>query len=143
MILGENTLTQSASDIYTKLNQNYEKLDSIDRQEHAQEFNTNDYFRSGKSENYDERDYQKVLNKFEKSDENIKAYEEVNSAKAEAVKNNTVIPNDEKESQATSNESSDASNSSNSLNAAGADISRTANLNKMLLETIIGDENAS
>lgn len=165
MIVGQNITTQSASEIYSQLNQKYAKLDSIDKQDEAQQYDTNDYFRSAKSENYDERDYQRVLNRFEKSDQEIRTHEQTHSASSSVtstpqynyqqgpdgklyavgghVKIDTSIPDDEKAAQAKLNEISDAASSPNSLSSADANISRTANLNKILLQTLQGDENAS
>ena len=164
MVIGENITTQSANEIYSKLNQNYAKLDSIDKQEEAQKYDTNEYSRSSKSENYDERDYQRVLNRFKKSDQEIRTHEQTHSAASNVastpkydyqvgpdgklyatggeVRLDTSIPDDEKAAQSKLDELQKASSAPNNLSSADAQISRTASLNKMLLQ-LQGDENAS
>ena len=165
MIIGENSATQSANEIYSKLNQKYAKLDSIDKQDEAQQFDKNDYARSSKAENFDERDYQRVLNRFEKADADVRTHEQTHSASSSItstpqynyqvgpngklyavgghVKVDTSIPDDEKAAKAKLDEISQAASAPNSLSSADADISRTASLNKMLIETLKGDDNAS
>ena len=164
MIIGENTAIQSANEIYSKMNQNYAKLDSIDRQEEAQQFDKDDYFRSSKSENFDREDYERVVKRFEDADTQIRTHEQTHSATSNIVSTpqydyqtgpdgklyatggevrvDTSIPKDEKAAQAKLDEIEDTSSAPNNLSSADAQISRQAQLNKALIYAQ-GDDNAN
>lgn len=164
MVIGENLYTQSANEIYTKLNQNYAKLDSIDKQEDAQKFDKDEYFRSSKSENFDQRDYERVVKRFEDADSQVRLHEQTHAASSNLtstpkydyqvgpdgklyatggeVRIDTSIPDDEKAAQVKLDEIEDTASAPNNLSSADAQISRQAQLNKALLQ-LKGDENAS
>ena len=164
MVIGENLHTQSANEIYSKLNQSYGKLDAVDRQEEAQAYDKDDYFRSSKSENFDERDYERVVKRFEEADSQTRLHEQTHSSASNItstpqydyqvgpdgklyatggeVRVDTSIPKDEQAAQAKLDEIEDTASAPNNLSSADAQISRQAQLNKALLQ-LQGDENGN
>lgn len=154
----------SKNNIYAKLGQNYSKLASLDKQDAVEKFNKDDASRVTSSENYDEKDYERVLDKFEASDANIRSHEQSHASSIHAstpqynyqqgpdgklyavggnVRMDTSIPKDPAQAAAKMDNLSQAAGAPHDLSAADAQISRTANLNKMLLLSIQGDQNAS
>lgn len=162
MFVGSNL--QSANEIYSKLNQNYAKLDSLEKDDVVEKFNKDDYNRVSSNENYDEKDYERVLSRYKQSDAQIRQHEQSHASSSIAstpdydyqvgpdgklyatggeVRIDTSIPNDEKAAAFKLDQMQDSSSAPNELSSADAQISRTANLNKLLLQSLQGEENAS
>ncbi len=163
MFVGDSL--QSANQIYAKLNQNYAKLDSLEKDDVVEKFNKDDYNRVTSNENYDEKDYERVLSRYKDSDAQIRQHEQAHASSLTAstpdydyqvgpdgklyatggeVRIDTSIPDDEKAAAFKLSQMQDASSAPNELSAADAQISRTANLNKLLIQSQQqGEENAS
>lgn len=156
---------QTANEIYSKLNQNYAKLDSLEKDDAIDKFNKDDYSRVTSNENYDEKDYERVLSRYKQSDAQIRLHEQTHSAASSyastpdydysvgpdgklyatggEVRVDTSIPKDKEAAAHKLSEIDNISSAPNDLSAADAQISRTANLNKLLLQSLQGEENAS
>jgi hypothetical protein len=162
MISGSDII--SRNEIYNKLGQNYSKLASLDKQDAVEKFNKDDASRISSNENYDEKDYERVLDKFEATDARTHTHEQTHASSVHAstpdytyqqgpdgklyalggsVRMDTSVPKDEAAAAAKMENLSQASTAPHDLSAADAQISRTASLNKMLLLSIQGEENAS
>lgn len=156
---------QTANEIYSKLNQNYAKLDSLEKGDAVEKFNKDDYSRVTSNENYDEKDYERVLSRYKESDAQIRQHEQAHAAASPyastpdysysvgpdgklyatggEVRVDTSMPKDKEAAAHKLDELDQLSSAPNDLSAADAQISRTANLNKMLLQSLQGEDNAS
>ncbi len=157
---------QSASSIYQQIAVKKSQLAAIDKKEEQKSlFEKNDSVNlTGK--NYDEQDYQRVLDKFKNLDAQTKAHEQLHASLSDTrgaisytyqtgpdgklyatgghVRMDTSIPQDEEAALAKLEKLSNAASAPSGLSSADAAISRTANLNKMLLlSTQEGDLNAN
>lgn len=147
----------SLSSIYQELALKKSELSNIDKKESQKSsFEKNDEVVLG--ENYDENDYQRVLNKFKNKDSEVKTHEQTHASGATttsaihynyqvgpdgklyaiggSVRFDTSIPKDPQSAKVKMDQLQSASSSVSSLSGADASIAQTASLNKMLLESI-------
>lgn len=145
------------SSIYQELALKKSELSNLDKKElQKSSFEKNDEVVLG--ENYDEKDYQRVLNKFKNKDSEVKTHEQTHASGATttstinynyqvgpdgklyaiggSVRFDTSIPKDPQSAKVKMDQLQSASSSVSSLSGADASIAQTANLNKMLLESI-------
>ncbi|MCT7561132.1 putative metalloprotease CJM1_0395 family protein [Aliarcobacter butzleri] len=147
----------SLSSIYQELALKKSELSNLDKKElQKSSFEKNDEVVLG--ENYDENDYQRVLNKFKNKDSEVKTHEQTHASGATtisainynyqvgpdgklyaiggSVRFDTSIPKDPQSAKVKMDQLQSASSSVSSLSGADASIAQTASLNKMLLESI-------
>ncbi|MCG3652149.1 hypothetical protein L5F32_07680 [Aliarcobacter butzleri] len=147
----------SLSSIYQELALKKSELSNLDKKElQKSSFEKNDEVVLG--ENYDENDYQRVLNKFKNKDNEVKTHEQTHASGAAttsainynyqvgpdgklyaiggSVRFDTSIPKDPQSAKVKMDQLQSASSSVSSLSGADASIAQTASLNKMLLESI-------
>lgn len=152
-----NSYGQSPSSIYQQLAQKRTELANIDKKE-IEKSEADNYDKTNPSnEKFDEQDYQRVLNKFKNLDSEVKVHEETHASSANttapiqynyqmgpdgklyanggSVRFDTSIPEDEASANVKLEELKDASSAVDELSNADAQIARTANLNKLLLQT--------
>lgn len=151
-----NSYGQSPSTIYQQLAQKRTELANIDKKE-IEKSEADNYDKTNPSnEKFDEQDYQRVLNKFKNLDNEVKTHEETHASSANttapiqynyqmgpdgklyanggSVRFDTSIPEDEASANVKLEELKDASRAVDELSNADAQIARTANLNKLLLQ---------
>lgn len=152
-----NNFSQSASLIYQQLAQKRSELSNIDKKE--LEISTQEsYDKVNISDNkYDEEDYNRVLDKFKDLDAQTKIHEQTHASGATtsapisynyhvgpdgklyasggSVRFETSIPDDPASANVKLEQLKDASTSVDNLSSADAQIARTANLNKLLIQT--------
>ncbi len=152
-----NQQTQTISSIYTQLAQKRAELDNIDKKDEDK----SSYERYDKvdisNNKYDENDYQRVLDKYKSLDQDTKTHEQnhassVNTTSAiqysyqtgadgklyangGSVRFDTSIPQDKGSAAVKMEQLKDASTSVDGLSSADAQIARTANLNRLLLQS--------
>lgn len=156
-----NNFSQSSSLIYQQLAQKRAELASADKEE-LEKSTQDSYDKVNISDNaysnkYDENDYNRVLDKFKDLDAQTKIHEQTHAAGAAtttpisynyqvgpdgklyatggSVRFDTSIPEDEGSANVKLEQLKDASSSVDSLSSADAQIARTANLNKLLLQS--------
>ncbi|MGM0518257.1 MAG: putative metalloprotease CJM1_0395 family protein [Campylobacterota bacterium] len=146
---------QSASSLYQQIAAKKSQLAAIDKKEDLKSsFEKNDTVDiSGK--NYDEQDYQRVLDKFKNLDAQTKAHEQLHASLGDTkgaisytyqtgpdgklyatgghVRMDTSIPQDPQAAIAKLDKLANAASAPSGLSSADAAISNAANLNKMLL----------
>jgi hypothetical protein len=156
----------SINQLYSKLSQKFAQLDKINQEEKlAQAEKSKDYFETAASnKNYDEKDFARVLEKFKKTDAQIRTHEQVHAtighttapisytyqqgpdgkmyAVGGSVRLDVSIPEDPKEALYKLDQIQKASTAPAFLSGADISISSQANLNKLLIEIKV-DENAS
>lgn len=159
-----NNFYQSASSIYQDLAQKRSELANIDKKELEKSAESSYDKLQDSNTKYDEKDYQRVIDKFENLDAKTKTHEQAHAssgtttapiqynyqvgpdgrlyATGGSVRLDTTIPEDEGAANAKLEELKDASSAPSELSAADAQIARTANLNKMLLQAQ-GEVNAN
>ena len=151
-----NAYAQSRTSIYLELAQKRSELVNIDKKE-LEKSVSDDYDKTNTSnEKFDKQDYDRVLDKYEKLDAKVKTHEQAHAANGTttapiqynyhvgpdgklyasggSVRLDTTIPEDEGSSNAKLEELKNASSAPSELSSADAQIARTANLNKMLLQ---------
>ncbi len=152
MLINDNL---TVSSIYQQIAQKKAKLSNIDKEEFEKSTfeNRNKIEQFGK--NYDQNDYERVLDKFKNLDSQTRAHEQLHASLTNTkapisynyqmgpdgklyamggnVKIDTSIPEDEGAALAKLNELQKASLASGGLSSADAQIARDANLNKMLI----------
>lgn len=149
---------QNASSLYQQIAIKKSELSNIDKKEFEKStFEKNDTVVLGEK-NYDENDYQRVLNKFKNKDNEIRTHEQTHASSAQtttaisynyqvgpdgklyatggSVRFDTSIPQDPQSAKVKLEQLKDASSSVGSLSGADASIAQVANLNKMLLESL-------
>ena len=149
---------QNVSSIYQQLALKKSELSNLDKKElEKSAFEKNDTVQLGEK-NYDENDYQRVLNKFKNKDNEIRTHEQTHAslgtttapinynfqvgpdgklyAIGGSVRFDTSIPSNPENAKVKLEELRDASSSVSPLSGADASIAQTTNLNKMLLESI-------
>lgn len=147
----------SASTVYAQLAQKRAELASADKEE-IQKSAHESYDKTGlPDEKYDEKDYERVLDKFKNLDSEIKAHEQAHAAGAPttapiqynyqvgpdgnlyatggSVRFDTSLPDDEAGANAKLEQLKDASSAPSQLSSADAQIARTANLNRLLINS--------
>jgi len=152
---------QSTSLIHQQIALKKSELASIDKKEEQKSlFERNDSVNLNEK-SYDEKDYERVLSKFKNLDAQTKTHEQAHAQGAVTttpisynyqlgpdgklyatgghVRFDTSIPKDEQSASVKLEKLKDASSAPNELSAADAQITRTANLNKLLLHS--NDEN--
>ncbi len=152
-----SSYSQSSSSIYQELAQKRTELANIEKRD-IEKAPADDYDKTNPTSNkYDEQDYQRVLDKFKNLDSEIKTHEQSHAAGATttapiqynyqvgpdgklyanggSVRLDTSIPKNEGSANAKLEELKDASTAVDALSSADAQIARTANLNKMLLQS--------
>ncbi len=149
---------QNVSSIYQQLALKKSELSNLYKKElEKSAFEKNDTVQLGEK-NYDENDYQRVLNKFKNKDNEIRTHEQTHAslgtttapinynfqvgpdgklyAMGGSVRFDTSIPSNPENAKVKLEELRDASSSVSPLSGADASIAQTTNLNKMLLESI-------
>ncbi|WP_072680575.1 putative metalloprotease CJM1_0395 family protein [Arcobacter sp. LA11] len=152
-----NNFSQSSSLIYQELAQKRAELSNIDKKE-LEKSTQESYDKVNISDNkYDEKDYNRVLDKFKDLDAETKTHEQTHASGAPttapisynyqvgpdgklyatggSVRFDTSIPDDEASANVKLEQLKDASSSVDNLSSADAQIARTANLNKLLLQS--------
>lgn len=162
-IITDNYDNISITQLYSKLSQKYAQLDKLDQAEAIKP--KSDYYENSSTvENYDEVDFQRVLEKFKSKDQDVRSHEQIHATightttpisytyqegpdgKMYAVGGNvrldTSIPQDPKAASYKLDQIKKAA--AGPMDSSGADsmIVSAANLNKMLIEQK-GDEDAS
>jgi len=157
-----NNFSQSASLIYQQIAQKRAELSNIDKKD-LEKSTQESYDKVDISDNkyankYDEKDYERVLNKFKTLDAQTKTHEQSHTSGAPttapiqynyqvgpdgklyasggSVRFDTSIPKNEASANVKLEQLKDAASAPNELSGADASIARTANLNKMLLQSI-------
>lgn len=153
-----NNFSQSASLIYQQIAQKRAELSNIDKKD-LEKSTQESYDKVDISDNkYDEKDYERVLNKFKTLDAQTKTHEQSHASGAPttapiqynyqvgpdgklyasggSVRFDTSIPKNEASANVKLEQLKDAASAPNELSGADASIARTANLNKMLLQSI-------
>lgn len=146
------------SSIYQELSLKKSQLSNIDKKENEKStFEKNDLVTLGEK-NYDENDYQRVLNKFKNKDNEVRIHEQTHASGATttsainynyqvgpdgklyamggSVRFDTSIPENSQSAKVKLEQLKKASSSVSSLSGADASIAQTANLNKILLESL-------
>lgn len=148
--------TQSASSIYMQLAQKRAELANVDKKD-LEKSTQESYDKSSSTSKYDEKDYERVINKFKQLDSETKTHEQLHASKAPttapidynyqvgpdgklyatggSVRMDTSIPEDEASANFKLQQLQDAASSPNELSSADAQIARTANLNRLLLQS--------
>lgn len=149
---------QNISNIYQQLAQKKAQLAQIDKEDlEKSTFEKNDSVSFGE-ENYDENDYARVLNKFKNRDSEVKIHEQIHASNAPttsaisynyqvgpdgklyamggSVRFDTSIPQNEESAKVKLEQLKDASSSVSGMSGADAQIAQSANLNKMLIESM-------
>ena len=149
---------QNVSSIYQQLALKKSELANLDKKElEKSTFEKNDTVQLGEK-NFDENNYQRVLNKFKNKDNEIRTHEQTHAslgtttapinynfqvgpdgklyAMGGSVRFDTSIPSNPENAKVKLEELRDASSSVSPLSGADASIAQTTNLNKMLLESI-------
>ena len=152
-----NNFSQSSSLIYQELAQKRAELSNIDKKE-LEKSTQESYDKVNTSDNkYDEKDYDRVLEKFKDLDAQTKIHEQTHASGAPtttpinynyqvgpdgklyatggSVRFDTSIPEDTASANVKLEQLKDASTSVDDLSSADAQIARTANLNKLLLQS--------
>lgn len=166
MEISNNIQTPSLSSIQSQLNQKYGELAQENIKAQKALYEKNDYVQidSNNPKNLDEKDYERVLEKFKSKDAEVKQHEESHTANGVAkstikynyqtgpdgklyavggeVKLDTSLPSDEKQAIDKLEKLASASSAPSQLSAADSQIAIAANLNKMLLLSKEGDSNA-
>lgn len=154
----------STSTIYAQLAQKRAELSSLDKKDIEKSASESYDKTSLADEKYNEKDYQRVLDKFKDLDSEVKAHEQAHAAGAAttapiqynyqvgpdgnlyasggSVRFETSIPEDEAAANAKLEQLQSASSAPNELSSADAQIARTANLNRLLLNSQ-GEQNES
>lgn len=156
---------QSTSLIHQQIALKKSELASIDKKEEQKSlFEKNDTItESGKS--YDEKDYERVLSKFKDLDAKTRTHEQMHAQGAPTttpisynyqvgpdgklyatgghVRFDTSIPKDEASANVKLEQLKDASSAPQELSGADMQITRTANLNKLLLQSKQEDQGVS
>lgn len=155
----------SSNEIYAKLAEKYAQLNKLDSEERAGNLNKVDKIElSTAPEQYDEQDYNRVLDKFKAKDSEIRAHEQSHAANGPTaagisytyqtgpdgklyavgghVRMDTSMPKDPEAAAFKLTQLQNAASAPDALSGADAQIARTANLNKMLLNSM-GENNAS
>ncbi len=152
-----NNFSQSSSIIYQELAQKRAELSNVDKKE-LEKSTQESYDKVNISDNkYDEKDYNRVLDKFKDLDAQTKIHEQTHASGAPttapisysyqigpdgnlyatggSVRFETSIPEDKQSANVKLEQLKDASSSVDELSSADAQIARTANLNKLLLQS--------
>ncbi|MEA2050493.1 MAG: putative metalloprotease CJM1_0395 family protein [Campylobacterota bacterium] len=156
----------SVTQLYSKLSEKFAELRDIDTKESIEvSKKTSDYIENSTIDNnYDEEDFKRVLEKFKKSDAQVRTHEQTHAtigvtttpisynyqegpdgkmyAVGGSVRLDTSIPQDTEAAIEKLDQISKASIGVENPSSADMAISRQANLNKILLQSR-GDENAS
>lgn len=153
-----NNTYQSTSSLYQQIALKKGELANIDKKElEKSAFEKNDTVNISEK-NYDEQDYLRVLSKFKNLDSETKIHEQTHAAGAPtttpiqynyqvgpdgnlyatggSVRFDTSIPKDSASAQVKLEQLKDASSSVDGLSGADAQIAKTANLNKLLLQSV-------
>lgn len=155
-----NNNLSSTSSIYMELAQKRAQLVNIDKKELSKSTQDSYDISNGVNGNFDEQDYQRVLGKFKNLDSETKIHEQTHASKAQtsapiqynyqvgpdgnlyatggSVRFDTSIPKDSGSAKVKLEQLTDASSSPDGLSSADAQIARTANLNKLLLQSMGG-----
>jgi len=157
--------TQSASSIYMQLAQKRAQLDNIDK-ENLEKLTQDSYDQTNETNTkYDEEDYNRVIDKFEKLDAQTKQHEQLHASNATTttpinytyqmgpdgklyatggyVRFDVSIPEDEASAMVKLQELESAASAPSELSTADAQIAQTANLNKLLIQSKIEEQEIS
>ncbi len=155
---------QTSSELYAKLATKYAELEAIDRKDTINNVQKMDHFDVSNTQNLDENDYQRVLQKFKSRDSEVKSHEQAHAASGitkgaiqynyqmgpdgkmyavgGSVRLDTSIPDDPKAAQVKLDKIKDAASASSDMSGADSQITISANLMKMKL-AMQGEENAN
>ena len=164
-IVTDNYNNISINQVYSQLSSKYAQLEKIDKQDQVEATTKKDYIEeSSKAQNHDQKDFQRVLDKFKKTDADIKSHEQIHASIGQTtspisynyqegpdgkmyaiggqVRLDTSIPSDPKAAAFKLDMIEKAA--AGPMNSSGADSSivSQSNLNKILLQ-LKGEENAS
>lgn len=153
-----NNIYQSASSLYQELAQKRSELANIDKKDLEKSTQEKSDTVNGVDNKYDKKDYDRVVDKFQDLDAKTRAHEQMHSSGAPTtapisysyqtgpdgklyasgghVRFDTSMPKDEASANVKLDKIQSASSAPGELSAADAQISRTANLNKMLLQSM-------
>lgn len=149
---------QNISTLHQQLALKKSELANIDKKDlEKSTFEKNDTVALSE-ENYDENDYQRVLNKFKNRDSEVRVHEQTHASNAQttsainynyqtgpdgklyamggSVRFDTSIPTDPQSAKVKLEQLQNASTSVSDLSGADSSIAQTANLNKMLIQSM-------
>ena len=163
-VITDNYNNISVSQLHSKLSQKFAELRKLDSEEQISKVENRDYIEVSSTKNYDEEDFARVLEKFKKTDSDIRSHEQAHAtigvttspisynyqqgpdgkmyAVGGSVRLDTSIPKDPKAAMEKMDRISDAATGVGNPSGADMAISTQANLNKILLQAR-GDENAN
>ncbi len=164
-VITDNYNNISINQLYSKLSQKYAELRKVEGAEQVSKVESGDYIESSLvPNNYDEKDFARVLDKFKKVDMDVRSHEQTHAtigitttpisynyqkgpdgkmyAVGGSVRLDTSIPKDPKMAMEKLDRIKDAVTGVDKPSGADMAISTAANLNKILLQSR-GDENAS
>lgn len=155
------------NELYSKLSQKYAELNKLEKADAVSKVSNGDYFESQNSnvpKNYDEKDFERVLNKFKQKDAEIRSHEQVHATIGQTtspisynyqkgpdgkmyavgghVRLDVSIPKDPEEAQFKLDQIKKAATAPADPSGADLTIAGQANLNKMLIN-MKGEENAN
>lgn len=157
----------SVTELYTKLSQKYAELRKIESQENEESVSISknkDYFDNSSNvpNNYDEKDFERVLNKFKQTDAQIRSHEQIHAsigpttspisynyqqgpdgkmyAVGGHVRLDTSIPDDPKAAEHKLDQIKKAASGPSDPSGADLNIATQANLNKALMQ-MRGEDN--
>ncbi|MEA3354098.1 MAG: putative metalloprotease CJM1_0395 family protein [Campylobacterota bacterium] len=163
-IITDNYNNISIDQLYSKLSVKYAQLDKIDQEESLSKVQKTDYIDSSSApKNYDEKDFERVLEKFKKADADIRSHEQAHATIGQTtspisynyqqgldgkiyavgghVRLDVSLPEDPKAAVYKLDQIKKATTSVADPSGADLAIANSANLNKLLLQSR-GEENA-
>jgi len=155
----------SINQVYSKLSMKYAQLEKIEQKEQISKTEKKDYIeQSNQTDNYDEKDFARVLEKFKQADANIRSHEQVHASIGQttapisynyqkgpdgkmyavggSVRLDTSIPSDPKAAAFKLDQIQKAAIGTADASGADMGIATQSNLNKILLQ-LQGKDNAS
>lgn len=165
-IVTDNFQNISINQLYNKLSTKYAQLDKLDQTEAIEKISKKDYIEESvkTNEKYDEKDFQRVLEKFKQADANIRSHEQIHAtigqttapisynyqqgpdgkmyAVGGSVRMDVSIPDDPKAAAFKLDQIKKAALGPSDLSGADTTIATQSNLNKILLQ-LKGEDNAS
>lgn len=164
-VITDNFDNISLNQLYAQLSAKYAQLNKAEEEEKVENISKKDYIeQSSQATNYDERDFQRVLEKFKKTDANIRTHEQIHASIGHTtspisynyqqgpdgkmyavgghVRLDTSIPDDPKAAAFKLDQINRAVTAVSDSSGADNAIASQSNLNKILLQ-LKGEENAN
>ena len=155
----------SVNQLYAKLSSKYEQLNRLEQKDELEAIRSKDYIEtSSVNQNYDEKDFARVLDKFRNKDSEVRSHEQAHAsighttspisynyqegpdgkmyAVGGSVRLDTSIPDDPKAAAFKLDMIQKAASAPSGLSSADGTIASQSNLNKILIE-LQGNDDAS